>query len=364
MTHTRRLSLGILATAAALLLGLTGCTSVQGEAANKPSTGQKNGPITVAMSVGHLDDEFLSTLADYMTKKVGAAGWKLLPIASADKSADKQVTDIQNLLAQSPDVLVIHPTDSSAVVAGIAMANQKGVPVFTVDTPAAGGKVLADVRADNVQAGVEAGTLMVNALQKEPCWATACKVLELQGRLGSAAADDRSKGAQSVLTKYQQITLISRPTDWDAQKAATEAQNILTANHDLAGITMASELMLPGTLSTLKSAGLDAPVGAAGHVVVSGIDGTPYALDAVRAGKIDGSVSQPLTDYVDGLLAIIKATEVDGQGLKEGKAEFGGISGTFVQTPAGLDWQLPAVAVTKANVEDKALWANLSAKSK
>jgi ribose transport system substrate-binding protein len=344
---------------AALLLGLVGCTSVKDDTKNTSSPGAKSGPITVAMSVGQLDDEFMATLSSYMTKQVGQAGWKMLPVASADRSADKQVTDIQNLLAQNPDVLVIHPTDSAAVVAGIDMANQKGVPVYTVDTPADAGKVVADVRADNVQAGEQAGQLMAAALQKEPCWNSSCKVLELQGRLGSAAGDDRSKGIQSALKQHPQIQLISRPTDWEAQKAADEAQNILTANSDLAGITMASDLMLPGTLSLLQNAGRDAVAGQPGHVVVTSIDGTPYALDAVRSGHLDGSVAQPLTNYVDGLIGIIRATAVDGQQLKEGPAQFAGITGNFVTSAAGLDWQLPAVAVTKQNVDDKTLWANL-----
>lgn len=356
----------VLAASVAVLLGATlaGCTSVNDNSgdAGGGSTPDSDGKLTIAMSVGLLDDEFLSTLADYMDTQVTAQGWELLPVVSANQSADKQVNDIQNLLSQNPDVLIIHPTDSAAVVAGVALANQQGVPVYTIDTPVDGGEVVANVRADNVQAGEAAGQLLVDALQDQDCWAASnCKVLELQGRLGSAAGDDRSGGMQSVITENPQIQLTSRPTDWDAQKAADEAQNYVTANADVAGILMASELMLPGTLSTLDTAGLTAKVGEPGHVVVVGVDGTPFAFDAIRDGTYDGSVSQPLRDYVDGLLGIIQAVQIDGETLTEGDATFDGVEGTFVKIPSGLDFQLPAIPVTGENVDDDTLWANLVA---
>jgi len=327
-----------------------------------PSASQIQGPIKIVFSAGQLDDDFMSTLSDYMAKQVGAKDMQLIKVISAQRSADKQVNDIQNLLALKPDVLVIHPTDSAAVTAGINLANDAGVPVYTVDTPAEGGQVVADVRANNVQAGAASAELLVDQLQKNKCWAAStCKVLELQGRLGSAAGDDRSKGAEQVLKAHPEIKLISRPTDWDATKAANEAQNVVTSNKDLNGVTMASELMLPGVLTALKNANLGAKVGEPDHVVVTAIDGTPNAMKLIKAGQVDGTVSQPLTTYVDALLDIIQQTRRDGKTLTEGKATYGGKEGTVVKIASGMDFLLPADKVTAANVDDPKLWGNLAA---
>jgi len=359
--RSKKISLGISAGLLAVM-ALAGCSSVSSPSGGSGDTKVK-GDITIAMSVGQLDDQFLSTLADYMKKEVAAKGkgWKLLPIVSANRDANKQVSDVQNLLARDPSVLVIHPTDSAAIVAAVQAANAKGIPVYTVDTPANGGKVVANIRADNVQAGEQAAKTLVEGLKTKSCWSSSCTVLELQGLIGSAAGDDRSQGVETELKKYSQIKLISRPTDWDAQKAADAAQNVIASNPQIAGITMASELMLPGTLGALKSANLTAKVGSADHVVLTGIDGTPYAMQAIRDGQYDASISQPLTNYVDGLLAIIQATAKDGKKISVGPAEFGGIKGNVVKIPAGPDFQLPATPVTKANVDDKTLWGNLSA---
>ena len=352
----RRLGVG---STALLLAALAACSSVNDSEGS--SDKKVEGPVKIAMSVGQLDDDFMSTLVDYMKAQVPKRKWKIVKVVSAERSADKQVTDIENLLTLKPDVLVVHPTDGAAVVAAVQMANSQGVPVFTVDTPANGGKVVADSRADNVQAGAASAQILIDRLKNKPCWKSKCKVLELQGRLGSGAGDDRSKGAQSVL-KVPQIHLISRPTDWEATKAADEAQNVITANKDIAGVTMASELMLPGVLGALKSAGLDGKVGEKNHVVITGIDGTANALDAIRDGSIDGTVSQPLTAYVDSILDMIQRSVVDGEKFKVGPAEFGGAKGKFVQGPAGLDFQIPADPVTKETVDTKTLWANLGLK--
>lgn len=354
-TSTLILTAGV----ATLSLALASCTSTSGAASSDAAATQASGPIKIVFSAGQLDDDAMSTLTDYMGKQVGAKNMQLIKVISAERKPDKQVTDIQNLLALQPDVLVIHPTDSAAVVAGVKFANDAGVPVYTVDTPAGGGQVVADSRADNVQAGSASAQMLVDQLKKNACWAAStCKVLELQGRLGSAAGDDRSAGAQKVLKANPQITLISRPTDWDATKAANEAQNVITSNKDIAGVTMASELMLPGVITALKNAGLGALVGEPNHVVVTAIDGTPNALRLIRAGQVDGTVSQPINSYVDALLDIIQKTRREGLKITAGPATFGGVKGNVVMIPAGPDFLMPANPVTKANVDDPTVWAN------
>ncbi|MCU1479320.1 MAG: sugar transporter substrate-binding protein [Subtercola sp.] len=312
------------------------------------------------MSIAQSDTEFLGTLGDYMDQQIRAEGWQMIPIVSAESKPDKQLSDIQNLLAQQPDVLIIDAADSAAVVPGIEMATKQGVAVYTVDVPAAGGKVVANVRTDNVQAGAIAAQIVLDSVMKQSCWgAGTCKVLELQGRLGSAAADDRSRGIQEFFAKYPQIALTSRPTDWDPQKALDETQSYVTANPDLAGIVTAAEWVHPGIISILNSAGLTAKAGEPGHVAIAGVDGTPFTLGAIREGTVTGSASQPLRDYVNGLIGIVKAVQLDGTQLAVGDATFNGVAGTFVQIPSGLDFQLPAIAVTAKNVDDQTLWGNL-----
>lgn len=363
MRRTRPMTAAAGVVAAAL--ALAGCSSARDTAGpgDAPSANQVKGPIKIVFSAGQLDDDSMSTLADYMAKQVGAKNMQLVKVISASRSADKQVNDIQNLLALQPDVLVVHPTDSAAVVAGIKLANAANVPVYTVDTPANGGQVVADVRADNVQAGADSAQMLVDRLKPNKCWAVStCKVLELQGRLGSAAGDDRSNGAEKVLKANPQITLISRPTDWDATKAANEAQNVITSNKDLSGVTMASELMLPGVLTALKNANLGAPVGQPDHVVVTGIDGTPNAMKLIKAGQLDGTASQPIFTYVDALLDIIQQTLREGKTVTEGKATYAGAAGTVVKIPSGMDFLVPADKVEAANVDNPKLWGNTTAK--
>ena len=49
----------------------------------------------------------------------------------------------------------------------------------------------------------------------------------------------------------------------------------------------------------LKQAGHDAKVGETGHIFDISIDGSPQALDLVRAGSLDAAISQPLNGYAN-----------------------------------------------------------------
>ena len=77
-------------------------------------------------------------------------------------------------------------------------------------------------------------------------------------------------------------------------------------------------------------------------------------LDAIRAGKIDATVSQPADLYAKYALYYAKAA-LEGKTFKPGPTDH---DSTIVKIPNGLEDQLPAPLVTKDNVDDPKLWAN------
>jgi ribose transport system substrate-binding protein len=185
------------------------------------------------------------------------------------------------------------------------------------------------------------------------------KVLSLQGAFSSINGRERSEGFHDCLTKeHPRIELIERPTDWDATKQAAALQTVLTANPDLKGVFQQSDYALSPTLNVLKQAGRDAKVGEPGHIYDISIDASPQALDLVRSRGLDAAISQPLDAYATYGVKYLQDA-LAGKTLALGKTDHGSEIIEFNGNKMDL---LPAVLVTKANVDDPALWGNQTKK--
>ncbi len=330
----------------ALLLGATAGTAL---------AASKNAGVKIGFTPKFLKDDFQTLMLDLCKKAFAAKGFTLVGAPDPNGNIATQVDDLENLLADGANVLVFAPIDAAGIVPAVKRANAAHALVFSIDDAPAGGKVTATVRADNVNAGVQGAEEMVRRLKNKACWsASKCIVLELQGGLTTPNGLDRSKGFAETLKKLApKVTLIERPTDWTAEKAADAAQNVLTQNPGLSGIFMASELMATAVNAQLTSAGKDAPVGDPASVIRVAIDGTPQGLKLIREGKLDATVSQPLSAYATKTAELIQ-TVVNGGTIKIGPRD----DGQVIETPVGPQYQLKATLVTKDNVNSPALWGN------
>jgi ribose transport system substrate-binding protein len=308
---------------------------------------------TVGYSAPFLFAQFEVILQDRTATEAKKAGLSLLNPTNADNDSGKQITDVRNLVGAGAKGLIVVANDSKAIIPALDYAASKNVPVVSIDIGPDGGKLYAIVRADNRGMGRIACTEMAKAIGDSG------KVLSLQGAFSSINGRERSEGFHDCMTKeHPKIELIERPTDWDATKQAAALQTVLTANPDLKGVFQQSDYALSPTLNVLKQAGRDAKVGETGHVYDISIDASPQALDLVRAGTLDAAISQPLDGYATyGVKYLQDALE--GKALALGNTDHGSEVIEFNGNKMDL---LPAVLVTKANVDDPALWGNQTKK--
>ena len=129
---------------------------------------------------------------------------------------------------------------------------------------------------------------------------------------------------------------------------------MLAANADLKGVFQQSDYALSPTLNVLKQAGRDAKVGEEGHIYNISIDASPQALALIRSGDLDAGISQPLDLYAKYGVQYLQDA-LAGKELKLGKTDHGTEVVEFNGNKMDL---LPAVLVTKENVDDPNLWGN------
>lgn len=139
---------GMLTVILVVMWGLIGCSLDSGTSTNSTEKKEK-GDVKIGLSISTLNNPFFVTLKEGAEKAAKEANVSLT-VVDAQNDPAKQTSDIEDLIQQGVDIILINPTDSSAVASAIESANKANIPVITVDRSADGGEVVAHIASDNV----------------------------------------------------------------------------------------------------------------------------------------------------------------------------------------------------------------------
>lgn len=279
---------------------------------------------------------------------------------NANFDASKQANQIDDFISSGVNAIVTVPVDSQAICASVKKAKAAGIPFFTIDRAPIGCEIDMTVQSDNYLAGKQAGEAMVKLLTAKN-GAAKGSVLELQGDMGQNVAQLRGGGFNDVMKQYPDIKVISKPTEWKADKFSSNTTDVVSAQ-PIDGIYLHSDCV--GTvpvLAALEQLGKKAKSGEKDHIFITGVDGCADTLKAMRDGYIDESSSQPIPDF-GVVIADYIETILNGGTVAEGTVTKEGATwspATIKKTDTGLMLNLATTAVTKDNVDNKGLWGNL-----
>ncbi|MGW2085752.1 sugar ABC transporter substrate-binding protein [Streptomyces sp. NPDC001880] len=337
------------AAACAVLLAVTALAGCNRESADDGAGGGK-----VGIDLPRSDSDFWNSYQNYVEKGVKEGEVEALPLTNSQNDIGKLVANVQTFSDQGAKAVVMAPQDTGAIAESLNTLNEKRIPVVSVDTRPDKGDIYMVVRADNEAYGTNACKYLGEQLGGRG------KVVEFQGDLASINGRDRSEAFKACMDKdFPGIEVFELATDWKGDVASAKLQATLAANPDINGIYMqAGGVFLQPTLALLEQEKLLKPAGTPGHITIISNDGIPEEFDAIRAGKIDATISQPADLYAKYALYYAKAA-LDGKTFKEGPTDH---DSTIIKIPNGFEDQLPAPLVTKDNVDDPKLWANQPAK--
>ncbi|WP_371651520.1 MULTISPECIES: sugar ABC transporter substrate-binding protein [unclassified Streptomyces] len=313
-------------------------------------SGGGTGDKKVGIDLPRSDSDFWNSYQQYIQKGTKAGEVSALPLTNSQNDIGKLVANVTAFMDRGAKAVIMAPQDTGAVASTLEALHSRKIPVVSVDTRPDKGDVYMVVRADNKAYGEKACTFLGGQLKGKG------KVAEFQGDLSSINGRDRSQAFKACMAKdYPGIQVFELATDWKGDVASAKLQSTLAAHPDLNGIYLqAGGVFLQPTLALLEQKHLLKPPGGPGHITIVSNDGIPEELDAIKAGKIDATVSQPADLYAKYALYYAKAA-LDGKTFKEGPTDHGS---TIVKIPGGYEDQLPAPLVTRANAGDPALWAN------
>lgn len=286
MKRTRLKMLSLALTGMIAIAGFTGCGS---KTEQSKQGGEKK---KIGMVVSTLNNPFFVSMKDGATKKAQELGYDLV-VVDSQNDASKERANVDDLLQQGVSAIIINPTDSDAVGNSIQAANDKKVPVLTVDRKANKGNVVAHIASDNVKGGKMAADFILEKLGGK------ANIVELQGIPGASATRDRGKGFHEGVDNKDTVKVVaSQAADFDRQKGLNVMENIMQATPQFDAVFAHNDEMALGAVKALKGK----------KVLVVGFDGNDDAKKAVESGEMAATVAQQ-PDLM-GSLAVENAAKV------------------------------------------------------
>lgn len=261
---------------AALVFNLTACQS-QPAATEEPVAEEAAGAAKIGLVVSTLNNPFFVSLKEGAEQKAKDMGMELVVLDSQNDPA-QELANVEDLLTQGVSLILINPTDSDAVGNAIIAANNKNVPVVTLDRGANQGEVVSHIASDNVAGGVMAGEHIVSLLGGKG------KVVELEGIAGTSAARDRGQGFNDAIAGTEIEVVAKQVADFDRTQGLSVMENILQAQPEIDAVFAHNDEMALGAQKAIEASGRE--------IIIVGFDATDDAVAAVKEGKMSATVAQ------------------------------------------------------------------------
>ncbi|WP_295960194.1 sugar ABC transporter substrate-binding protein [Rhodoferax sp.] len=240
----------------------------------------------VGLAMAQLDT-FLTILKDGVVdagKKTGAT----VQVEDAQNDVGKQLSQIQNLIAQKVDAIIVNPVDTDVTPKITKMVTDAKIPLVYVNRkPVDFAKLPAGV-AFVASDEVVSGTLQT----QEVCRLLKGKgdIVVLMGELSNEAARTRTKDIEDVLATpaCSGIKILDkREGKWDRTQGQDITTNWLSTGLKFDAIIANNDEMAIGAINALKASKKWTPAS-----LVAGIDATPDALASMKAGELKVTVFQ------------------------------------------------------------------------
>lgn len=266
----------------------------------------------IGVTMDKFDDNFLTVLRNSMSAYAKTLpGGVTLQIEDAKDDVSKQISQIQNFIANKVDAIIVNPVDTSATAAMTKVAAEAGVPLVYVNRQPIDLDKLGAKAAFVGSNEVESGTLET----REVCKLLGGKgqILVIEGQLSNQSAVQRTQDIHDVIAtddcKGMKI-LAEQAADWDRTKAQNLMTNWLSKGMNFDAVISNNDEMAIGAIQAMKAGGLDTK-----KAIVGGVDATQDGLASMKAGDLKVTVFQDAfgqgKNAVDAALKLAKGGEVD-----------------------------------------------------
>ena len=233
---------------------------------------------TIGVIYWSLNNNFMVFLKNNIEAECAALGYETIPLDSRSSTVT-ELSNVEDLISRNVDAVIMVPMDSEASSNAVVLLNNAGIPVITVDRSTTSGEVITSIATDNYAGGKTAGEFTVKQLEGKG------KVVILRGTLGTDLENQRFTGFKDAIAGTESEVVSEQSANFDRTTAFNTIENILQANPDINLVYAENDEMCLGVAKALESANRS-------DIMVVGFDGAVETLEAIKTGKVTGTVFQ------------------------------------------------------------------------
>ena len=183
--------------------------------------------------------------------------------------------------------IILDPANADGSIGVVRRAIEAGIPVFLVNAEInESGIAIGQLVSNNAQGAA------MGALQWQSIVGDTAKYVEFFGNPADNNAATRSNGYETVLSQYPDLERVAQEVaNWDRTQGYTSMQSIMQAQSEIDAVIAGNDEMALGAIAALKEAGrLEG-------TIIGGFDGSPDAVEAIKASEMAYTVLQPVAIF-------------------------------------------------------------------
>jgi ribose transport system substrate-binding protein len=235
-----------------------------------PASAQQK--ITIGVSLAQDDNPFYIAMLRGIRARAQELGWEVVTV-SANEDKVKQINGVQDLVARGVKGILISPIDAVGVNAAYDAAKAGKIPIVSVARGSTSPNQTLHVAMDEKQIGRDIAEWTAKAIGGEG------KVAMLLGPSGAPTFRNLGDGYAEVMAKHPKIQIVSKSDGpLTRERGVKQTEDALVAHPDLKAIYTANDDVALGAMQAVLAASK--------NTLVTGMNGVPPALKAVKDGKL------------------------------------------------------------------------------
>ena len=210
-----------------------------------------------------------------------------LRFADGQQKQENQIKALRSFIAQKVDVIAFSPVVATGWDTVLMEARDAGIPVILTDRAVTSDLSLyaGFIGSDFVEEGRKAARWVVERFATS---ADEVNIVELQGTVGSAPANDRKKGFEEIIAAHPHLKIIRSQTgDFTRTKGKEAMEAILKSESRKIRVLYAhNDDMAIGAIQAIEEAGLEP----GNDILIVSIDAVKGAFQAMIAGKLNATI--------------------------------------------------------------------------
>ena len=199
----------------------------------------------------------------------------------SDNDSNKQIANLEDLIAQGVDVIITTPIDATALNATLQDAMDEGIKVILLAATIDGDSYDTMINVKETDFGAKGAQWLADQLDGKG------NIIMLNGISGYTSNEQRKEGAEAIFAKYPEINILAaEDAGWDYATAKTVVADLLATYPNIDGVWSQGGAMTLGAIEACQAANREL-------VPMTGEDNNGY-LKAVIKNKMEGiGVAKP-----------------------------------------------------------------------